>query len=282
MANQRIIEFGFLQRMLTQAESRKALFEDKTFIDNLKGEIDEQIQVSEILSLDVFDTFLLRDNTSELFRFWEVAKNVSKIIDREPIECLMARYLATKASYRLGERVSGCREGSLTEIHSSVSNLLTGDIRYTEEFVQVELECEAKRLTPNTALIEVIEQSPVPVILLSDMYAHAEQIKDILILIGIDTEMFNDVISSADTQVSKNSGKIFRSVEKRLNKKPSNFLHIGDAFRGDYSQAKLNGWNAIHLPIPMSEINKRKKDHYETIEFLRNQHNFEIEINAPN
>lgn len=279
--NKEIHRFGDLQRILTDAESRTEAFSHAEFVSLFRDKIQEQVSESKILSLDVFDTFLMRDNSSELFRFWEVAQNISEVIKIDPAECLMARYLGVRASYRLGERVMGCREGSLLEIHKVASNLLIGSPRLAEEFVQIELECEIKRLVPNELLIDIVENASVPVILLSDMYAHAEHIEAMLNGLGVSSDLFHTIISSADTQVSKHSGRIFNVVENKLGMNSSDFFHFGDAFRGDFVQPKLNGWNAMHLPVPSREVALRREDHFQTAEMLLREFEIELDIKAP-
>src|SRR5262245_60708788 len=61
------------------APSRSELFADAGFSECLFAEWDARKPPGErsVLSLDVFDTLVLRDNRSELRRFWEIAERTS-------------------------------------------------------------------------------------------------------------------------------------------------------------------------------------------------------------
>ncbi|WP_175836415.1 HAD family hydrolase [Burkholderia anthina] len=297
--------FDAIEAEVENCTSRTVLFEDRDFQERLFKKIDSLAPQGDfVLSFDVFDTFLLRDQKSELGRFIETGHRMSEFMRkstssdtaaRNPnrslisasasgINAFLARHLGTKASYRAGKKVAGYGEGSLTEIQSTASKILYGSDRLKEDFIDIELSYEAERLSINPALLSYAtrhKERGGKVILVSDMYMHAEHIQDLLKRLNVDLSLFDLIISSADTKISKASGKIFESVEKILEESSERFLHIGDSVNGDYLKAREAGWRALHLPISKSEMSERISDHEQFSEMLMEKFAIRTDIHAP-
>jgi FMN phosphatase YigB (HAD superfamily) len=270
---------GQIENEVSNATSRVQLFSDPTFASTLFDSLDSRLKrgTAGVLSLDVFDTLVLRDDKSELRRFWEIAGEVARSINEtgdrgvSPADALSARYLATLASYRASMPVRGCREGSLTEIHALSSVLLTAGQEFVDKFVAIELEYEAQRVTPNRLLLEYAERHRSMggrVILVTDMYMHADHVRQLLRNVGVPDGLFTLVISSADEKVSKASGGIFSIIERKLGACPKSFLHVGDSLVGDYLRPRTRGWSAFLLPISQEERRLRRQDHQQMEEYL--------------
>ena len=247
--------------------------------------IDALMPASGILSLDVFDTFLLRDNSSELTRFVEIGARMAAFAGNvNPVDAFLARHLATKASYRAGKTVKGCREGSLTEIHRTASRIIGRGSEMTETFIEAELDYETGRLSVNHLLLDYARihcDRGGHTILVSDMYMHADQIKRLISKMGVDSDLFAQIFSSADSKVSKASGGIFSLIEESLVVEAGDFLHLGDSLCGDFRQPLAHGWKALHMPIPHAEIESRRCDHFATAEKLKQNHGLAIDITIP-
>jgi predicted HAD superfamily hydrolase len=284
--------FDALQSAIYASDDRFRLFNsDPDFRQGLTAELDRLLDGRSVLSLDVFDTLLLRDDSSELTRFVEFGQRIhdflgsNAAVEREPaaVDIFLARYLGTKVSYRAGRRVQGCREGSLTEIYRTLIRLL--DLPVTvDELVDLELECEAERLTPNGAIVDYARQHldrGGKVLLLTDMYMHASQVRSLLGKLGIEADLTANLISSADTKVSKASGLLFAIAEESLGLPADEFLHVGDSLRGDFSQAIARGWKAFHLPIPRTAILRRREDHLRTEQWLSESHGVMTSVAIP-
>jgi FMN phosphatase YigB (HAD superfamily) len=286
------MRFDDIERRLHEAESRKSLFADSAFVEELFDKIDSLLHSCSILSIDVFDTLAMRDNSSELSRFFKIGGELARLVNsadgcdrrvRQP-DAFLARYLGTKASYRAGDRAAGCREGSLTEIHRTASRLLIQSDEMLEEFVDAELRFEATTITKNEAIVEYALRHlnrGGRILLLTDMYMHADQVKRLLDLIDIPGEISENILSSADTQVSKASGGIFDLAESQFKAKSKDFTHLGDSLKGDFQQAIAHGWSALHLPVPMSEMIVRQNDHKETASMLHKEHGLTVDIAMP-
>lgn len=286
-----IHRFDRLQHMLSNAPCRATLFQsDTTFRDVFVTEFSRLMSDIEILSLDIFDTILFRDTSSELTRFHEVADHIAQIVREETgrkvtaEDALVARHLGTLATYRTSTPIAGCREGSLTEIYQTASFILTGSKELTPRFIEAEIKYESRRLERNELLLqqatEFREQGGA-VILVTDMYMHATQVISLLSHFGIDRSIYDNVFSSGDTKVSKASGGIFRLVEERMSKGGNKFLHLGDSLLGDYVQPRRNGWRALHLPLSQNDVVKRRIDHDRTATYLSDNFGLALPISAP-
>lgn len=284
--------FDKLESALANCPSRRELFASGQIADELRRRLKGfGLPDRYVLSLDVFDTLLLRDQTSELSRFYRfgarMAELANKTVERARIsqlDAFLARHLGTKASYRAGTVIEGHREGSIKEIHRVASSLLVGDARLSDAFVAAELAFEAETLTLNPVLVEFMGEHHANggrVVLVSDMYMHAEHIAELLDRAGLDRGLYNVIVSSADEKLSKSSGALFPLVEKRIGAVPGTIAHIGDSLVGDYQNAKRAGWQAIHLPLSRTDIRQRLADHIKTATFLARSHGIRIDIAPP-
>lgn len=295
-----VYRFDDIQGPLAAATSRRQLLARKDFSAALAHKLEALLPREHgVLSLDIFDTLLIRDNSSEITRFVDIGARMAEIVNetagkttaarRKPptvsaIDAFLARYLGTKASYRASKAVEGCREGSLSEIHATASRLLTGDSRLSDAFIEAELAYEATRMKPSRPLIDIVKRhrkNKGRVVLLTDMYMHDLQVETLLRKLRVDRKLFDLIVSSADTKVSKASGGVFEIVEKALKAEPSQFVHVGDSLRGDFQKPVEHGWQAIHLPIPEAEIVARRKDHLKTASMLAKTHGLSVDIAMP-
>jgi predicted HAD superfamily hydrolase len=119
------------------------------------------------------------------------------------------------------------------------------------------------------------------VILITDMYMHAEHVADLLARLGIAAERYDRLFSSADLKVSKASGRIFAHVEAALGREPEAFLHLGDSLRGDFANPRRRGWAAQHLPVGPAALALRQADHARTAADLEARHGFCPDIAPP-
>ena len=280
-----IERFDAIEGSLHGASSRAALFADRAFRKMLFERLEALMPTNGILSLDVFDTLLLRDNSSELTRFVEIGARMAACAGNvNPIDAFLARHLATKASYRAGKTVNGCREGSLTEIYRTASRIIGRGVEMTENFIEAELDYETSRLSANHLLLDYVRihcGKGGRTILVSDMYMHADQIKRLISKVGVNMDLFEQIFSSADSKVSKASGGIFDVVEESLSVEAGNFLHLGDSLCGDFQQPLAHGWKALHMPIPRAEIESRLCNHFAMAEKLKQKYNLVVDSAMP-
>ncbi|WP_323813310.1 hypothetical protein [Cellvibrio sp. NN19] len=262
-----IYRFDQISTPLEQSKNRLDFFSSELFGSQLDIAIQKIAVDNAFISVDIFDTLLLRDTTSEIKRFLLIAEEQSKYLKQKyninytPEDLLAARLSGTKISYRASKVVSGCREGSISDIYRVAARALQLPNGTEEELIKLELDHEKRVLTPNTGLIAQLEKhkkNGIKCIMISDMYLHASHIKELIeALIPNHLEIFDAIYSSADTTVSKASKKIFTLIGGELNITPNNWLHMGDALKGDYRSPLSQKITAIYLPIPIEITDKR-------------------------
>jgi FMN phosphatase YigB (HAD superfamily) len=263
-----LIRFDTIEAELAQTTDRQALLGNRRFRRALFARLDDLLLDDDgkpgLLSLDVFDTLLLRDGSSELRRFGEIGARMAAASgsDVHPVDAFVARHLGTKASYRAGPRVDGCGEGSLVEIHRTAARILGLPAELAETFIEAEIDTEAGHVHANTLLVSYIRRHQArggQTVLISDMYMHAPHIAELLARAGIRNDLFDAIYSSADTKVSKASGGIFERVAEAAG--CPIVLHVGDSLRNDFLNPRAFGWRAVLLPIPDALLSERHRDH---------------------
>ncbi len=278
--------FDQLQELVGRCRSRRELMRCADFKSFLTEKISTRLSREKTLSLDVFDTLLLRNDKSEIRRFHEIAERSRLLLATSgeagtltTNDLLAARLLATQASYRASMARNGCREGHLHDIYRTLCRLLSLDCRYARLFVRLEIDYESENVSLNDCLDECVREfrdQGGRVILVSDMYMTARMITELLERLGAPLEVYGTVFSSADVTFSKRSGKIYKFIEAELGSSADVFLHIGDDAEADFYQARRQGWDALHLPISSREIARRNRDLRQTQTRLSQYSGFDV------
>lgn len=213
-----------------------------------------------VLSLDVFDSLLLRNNKSEAQRYIEISERIAQQLDR-PVnwrDVLFARVSGMRFSYRTRPAVGGVREGQISDVFSYMLGMLELPIT-KDEFLRIELQYEAENLKSNPAinqLLRKVKDAGHTVILVSDMYLGAQPIAELVENVAGDVEI-DHVFCSGDVGVSKRGGSFFPYLEQELSLPSDSFFHIGDSLRSDYLMPRKHGWHAMAFPVLRSEMVER-------------------------
>ena len=226
------------------------------------------------LSLDVFDTLLLRNNSSELKRFYEVSCLQKLMLEKKGYffsveELFRVRCTTHNLGYRVAPLVQFTREGRLDQMFSMLCQYLKLPREYVTKLIQCEIEYESKVLTPNYPLIEIAKEAKEAGLLLvvtSDMYLSKEAMAQLL-SIAVPDLKFDSIFVSSDNGVAKHSsGLLYEIVAKHLKITLESILHVGDNYYADYLQALSVGVNALHLPVSpankvLRKLNKKYQKH---------------------
>lgn len=218
----------------------------------------------DILSLDVFDTALLRQAKSEAHRFLDISgcfvdrlQSDGEDVALDPVDGLLARAIAARASYGLARTYKGNREGRLDDIARIACDLM-GQRHQSAAYIEEEMAYEARSLALNPLVPWLRREFPNKrIVFVSDMYLEGHRIRALLAE-QLDDVSQADVFASTDGQGSKRQGALFGYVAERLKTAPERILHFGDNFESDYRKAKAAGWQAIYLPLPQAELDKRR------------------------
>ncbi|PIO96378.1 hypothetical protein CJ014_25670 [Pleomorphomonas carboxyditropha] len=234
----------------------------------------------ECLSLDVFDTLLLRGPEAEAARFLEVSDFILGRVGPLPANttaeglCLL-RADAMRLSYRARPGKDGCKEGTIVDVMTLLSHRLVGDDRLVQPLLDAEIAYEAGKLVANRPLLRVAEwfrSAGGKVVLVSDMYLPGSMIAAIARLISpAIPEATDRLFSSADELYSKRSGRIFDLVGEAMGVAPSGFLHVGDSFMGDVEMPRNSRWDALHFPVSSGEARARSQSLAALVQHFRDR-----------
>ena len=211
-----------------------------------------------LLSLDLFDTLLLRDTTPELIRFNGISRAQHQALERAGFRApgitalYRARLWCQKQLYDAA--ALGGSEVRHDEILRAMCCWCDLDPVSLPELVRAEVTYEAGQLRPNRLLLawlaRLLEQPraiPLRVVLVSDMYLAVSSIRFLLSVLT-PALMHCPLYVSAECQCSKRQGTLFPFVNAAEHIPPDHSLHIGDHPLADGLQAERAGWSTALLP----------------------------------
>jgi FMN phosphatase YigB (HAD superfamily) len=191
-----------------------------------------------MLSLDCFDTLLWRDCHEPMDVF---AALPGLLIQQRATGEMRAR----KAKSSLRQSV----EVTLADIYAEVMPF--ADQAALDRAIAAELEAEAQAcfaFAPTVELMRAAKARGLDVIIVSDTYLSAEQLRDLITAAAGDevAGLIDRVFASSDHGISKGQGLIRVALEA-MKKSPDEVLHIGDNPKADYQSALRLGVHALHL-----------------------------------
>jgi FMN phosphatase YigB (HAD superfamily) len=214
-----------------------------------------------VVSVDVFDTLLLRTTRPEEQRFEDIAgRQLAALgaaghqLATTPRELLILRLQSARDAKRNTQPVMGDREASYDEIAGPLLDALGLSRDLVPLLLEREIEYEAANLFPNELLIEILKgarQSGKRVICLSDMYLSKRDIGELLRrrAVGFAPDA---IYVSAEFGYGKASGHLYREVARQENAEPAAIAHCGDNRHADVQMARAQGLGAVHAPRPLS------------------------------
>ncbi len=213
-----------------------------------------------VISVDVFDTLLLRTTKPEFQRFADMAARAAKEIRQASPYSLTtkqvfaARLSAAEIAYRTAPPQQGLREPKFDTILNLMCDILNIPQDHTKLLRRVELDYERGVLRPNRLLIDRLLQAKAngkTVIFISDMYLSGDDIHNLIKERAPDCPIDRGY-SSADVGLSKRGAAIFHHISHDLQQPLSAFLHIGDNIISDVEVPKSLGMQALHTPRPQN------------------------------
>ncbi len=212
-----------------------------------------------MLTVDLFDTLLLRGVRPETARFKRLADRLAGLSDCRDqnvssTAILEARLQCCRLAYQAAAAVNSTREAKIEDVlKMQVASLaLHPDLR--NDFLNHELELEAKSLRPNLPLVNLCRQllqNGLRIAVVSDMYLDVLSLRHLLRHHGLD-DFCETVYVSAEYGVSKASGHLFSLVAEREGTSFPAIVHVGDNFRSDFIAPRRKGIGAVWLPRAIS------------------------------
>jgi len=217
-----------------------------------------------VITVDIFDTVLLRKWRPESWRFYYLATLMTTELAKYDIKTsplfLYSQRLESSSILKSYNAISGkdyeARHASIIE--NMVSELerrkntklsKSRKSRLLNSLLKIELSYELSQLQVNKKLIRILrdnKSSGQKIYFISDMYFEYKELSTLLRAKGID--IFNGGISSSDKLVGKYSGRSFLELQKKhTNISLIDSLHIGDNKQSDLFVPSKHGMSAHHL-----------------------------------
>lgn len=220
--------------------------------NSLLAEIKEYVESADLVCFDIFDTLITRKvlHPVDVFQLTEdLAK--SRSIWSEDFK--NSRIRAEQMAYEQ----SASRQATLKDIYAVLAAELRLTPKQTEDMMSLELEAERLVAVPRTDvrdLVTELYQSGKKLLLVSDMYLTAEQLRPLLAACGYPNDL--PIVVSCEEGKSKGDGSLWKKV---VQEHPgARIVHIGDNPHSDYNNAIAAGVNAFLIPNPAERFTKEK------------------------
>ena len=205
----------------------------------LRERLRREIAAHDVISFDVFDTLLVR----RTLRPEDVFELTGMRLAREGLD------VVDYARHRLRAQTAG-EHLTLEEICRGVCERVGLPASQAERLAAAELEAERDVLLPResvAALLEEAKRAGKTVLLVSDMYIPARDLRRLLADKGITA--FDDLLVSCDRGLGKREGLIREAAAAFTGR---SFLHVGDSGEADLCAAREAGVDAVLLPSALS------------------------------
>lgn len=232
----------------------------RNFYKYLETPFEEKILVKyptiKILSLDIFDTLLIRPFATPSMVFSYLEEKISKKyqVPNFKRDRILAESIARKRKNYQGDV-------KISEIYPIFSELTHIDSTIADKLLQLEVETERLLLTPRYSILESAKKAKEldkRVILVSDTYLERDHIEKILSSNGFD--FISEMYLSCEIGKRKDRGDLWDYIFKKENFSRNNFVHIGDNEQSDLQVVGDRGYagNLIHVMRPTALFRQSK------------------------
>lgn len=197
----------------------------------------KQIQENEVVSIDLFDTLIMR-NTLFATDIFEIVDSKLKAKGIEIAEFSKKRTSSEKELAALGAP-------TLKDIYSRM--IYDNDVQgiSADELAEVEWQTDYDLLVPRKAMCDFIAeiyQQGKCVYIVSDTYYSYKQLEKMLEKCGIDC--YTELLASCEYGTGKQQA-LFEKLKEHIGKKSC--IHIGDDIMVDIDSAKAHGLNTCRI-----------------------------------
>lgn len=215
-------------------------------------EIKECVRNADLVCFDIFDTLITRKVLHPVDVF-QLTEELAKARSVWSGDFKNQRVHAEQMAYK--QSASG--QAVLKDIYAVLAAELKLMPKQTEDMMNLELEAERLLAVPRTDVRDFLTelyQSGKKLLLVSDMYLTAEQLRTLLTVCGYPEDL--PILVSCEEGKSKGDGSLWKKV---VHDHPGErIVHIGDNLRSDYQNAIAAGVNAFLIPNPAERFTKEK------------------------
>ena len=221
--------------------SRNAILQRK----NSQMQVDEYWHNAKVISLDIFDTALIRKCGLPINVFDIMEFEIRLFWDEYPDGTFRELRVAAENKARSRYETSECEDITLTQIYEIFCEENSLDLSLLEKFIQIEVEYEHRVCIPDPAIKRIVERAQKDckqVYFVSDMYLPQEVIKSLLKNAGY-PEL--PLIVSSEFKRTKARGSLYETLIQETGMQACEILHIGDNRISDVLNAKSAGFSAV-------------------------------------
>jgi predicted HAD superfamily hydrolase len=224
------------------------------------SKLERKIENAEVISLDVFDTAVLRtlDEPRSLFEL--MVPQISGILGDKARDFPAARFVAEGLARKRAWEGDVFKEARLAEIYAVMGEMLGLDAAVLDRLCECEIQAELSVCRQNPFVHSIYRRGlelGKSIVFLSDMYLPEASVGKILSKCGY--SKYHALLVSSETRRTKMLGDLYDDALKRITVPPRKWLHIGDNPRADVKMARRRGIATWHSP---SCAERFKKDRH--------------------
>lgn len=215
-------------------------------------EIKAHIQNADLVCFDIFDTLITRKVLHPVDVF-QLTEGLASARFGWNGDFKNQRIRAEQMAYAQ----SASRQATLRDIYAILAAEWKLSPKQAEDMMNLELEAERLVAIPRTDVRDFLTelyQSGKKLLLVSDMYLTAEQLRPLLAACGYPNDL--PIAVSCEEGNSKGDGSLWKKVVQAH--PGERIVHIGDNLRGDYQNAIAAGVNAFLIPNPTERFTREK------------------------
>lgn len=205
-----------------------------------------------VLSVDVFDTLLWRRVPEPFDLFLVLGKDLAQAgllaADVSVTGFAELRRTAERVARERVQTTTGYREVTLADIYAALPQNLFAQDFGREVQVGAELACEQRMLVADpeiAALIHAAKQGGARVILVSDTYFKANEVRDFLAAAGCEALPIDRLYVSCEAGKPKYRD-LFDTVLTDMGCAPAEMVHVGDSHEADIAPCAARQIRSVH------------------------------------
>ncbi len=224
---------------------KRVIKQEKSFLPDLKRNIEERILAKELISFDVFDTLLIRKTLYPQDVFYLTEQ-----------KALLSGYNAKGYASARMRAEDNLPFSNISQIYAWLGDCFGWNDEMVQKMQALELETEREVLIPRTEVLDLLHfahDAGKRVVLTSDMYISETELGRILSENGISG--YEKLLVSCDVKKTKHSGLYEEIIQ--LCGDPDKILHIGDNPVADGTDCEMAGIERIQIPSVLSMASGR-------------------------
>lgn len=217
----------------------------RPFISFDEADVLRRINAAQVLSLDIFDTALVR-RVSPPIAVFELMEVAARQLDARFRGLARQRVSAESKARELAAVTSGTPEIDFEAIYDVLARDLGLSESERRQLQDIELDAERSVLRANPEVLSWYNtalQQGKKTIFVSDMYHSSAFLAEVLESVGFSNPT---VFVSNECGAGKWQTVMFERISAKLDIAPHDIFHIGDNQQADYYCAQQAGWTAMH------------------------------------